>query len=689
MNAVSGAQMLKSRKKMLVVMLALPFALLLVFSNSVQSATQEPPVRVNDLAYGSVLYEFYQGHAFEALSGLNVAKLRDGIVGHGDHPALVEGGLMLSYGMTQAAKTLFESVLDESDKNSLVSEAQKNQAWFYLAKVFYLERKYPLSLETFGKIDQQVLQESNEELLYELFYLKGQISLQSKQADTTLKQQIEYLPDNHILQNYLRYNYAVELIQTSELELATSALDDLLEALNKQIADLVKWRGDSKSNQALWVELTALKEQCLLSLGQLHLQNKDHQTAFDYVKLIRKDSVFSDQALFAYSVAATNLKQYEYALEALNALKDRELFSPWLQQVPYALAYLYEQLDESELAIQAYLIAASHYEQLVNNLTESSEKLTEQKVLSAFNLDEDIGRESVVSDAYGNLTVEPQDFNMAMILSSEVFQRSLSELHELYRLKYSLSRWSKQLDSFDGMMDTRSQLRRQKIQLTQASLEAQQAESWVEQQSKFINLVRKAKESENSQFFMTEEQIDYFNYIQGVFHKLESFPEGVKKAAFLKRIERIKAYFEWSVSEQYSVNLWRAEKQISGLNKAMKKFQSHHRNLQKELLNENVSLAFSKRIESGRERLANLEAELALSLNAASGQLLTQVRAELNKQKLETKNYLLAAQKAHARLSDALFMNTQNSSMNAQHSGINSQNSGSNSQNLSEKEVNK
>jgi len=660
----------------------LAFVLPFVFSLSVQSATQNPPVRVNDLAYGTVLYEFYQGHAFEALSRLNVAKTRGGIIEHGDHPALVEGGLMLSYGMTQAAKSLFETVLDESGKGSLVSEAQKNQAWFYLGKVFYLEQKYPLSLETFGKIDQQVLQQTDEELLYELFYLKGQISLQSKKNTTTLKQQIEHLPDSHILQNYLRYNYAIELIQNSDLESAISSLADLLKSLNKQIDGLVRWWSSSKSNQALVIELTALKEQCLLSLGQLHLQNKDHQTAFEYVKLIRKDSVFSDQALFAYSVAATNLKQYEYALEALNTLKERELFTPWLQQVPYALAYLYEQLDEPELAIQAYLSAASHYEQLVHNLTENSEKLTEQKVLSALKLDKNIGRESVESDAYGNLSTEPKDFNMAMLLSSETFQRSLSEMHELYKLKYSLSRWSKQLDSFDDMMDTRSQFRQQKIEITQTALKAQQAESWVDEQAKFINLVQKAKKSENRHFFMTEAQIEYFDYIQSVYHKLESFPEGAKKDAFLKRIKRINAYFEWSISEQYSINLWRAEKQVSGLNKAINKFQAHHRNLQKELINDDVNQRFSERVANGRERLANLETELVLSLNAARGKLLIQVRTELDKQKLETKNYLLAAQKAHARLADALYMNAQHSDIKSQHRDIKSQNT-------SDKEVSK
>ena len=73
----------------------------------------ELPQRASDPAYGVALYEYYQGNAFEALTRLNVAAAEGGIDGHGDHPALVEGGLMLSYGMTQEAGALFRALLDE------------------------------------------------------------------------------------------------------------------------------------------------------------------------------------------------------------------------------------------------------------------------------------------------------------------------------------------------------------------------------------------------------------------------------------------------------------------------------------------------------------------------------------------------------------------------------------------------
>ena len=115
----------------------------------------ELPQRASDPAYGVALYEYYQGNAFEALTRLNVASAEGGIDGHGDHPALVEGGLMLSYGMTHEAGALFRELLDE---NAAVAPGTRNQAWFYLGKVFYLEQDSTAARDALERLDDELLQ---------------------------------------------------------------------------------------------------------------------------------------------------------------------------------------------------------------------------------------------------------------------------------------------------------------------------------------------------------------------------------------------------------------------------------------------------------------------------------------------------------------------------------------------------
>jgi len=628
--------------------------LFFVFSLPASADDEAVPERAQDLNYGTVLYEYYQGHAFEALTALKVATHKGGIKGHGDHPALVEGGLMLSYGMTRDAKAIFESLLEESNSQQVptaisVSPSSRNQAWFYLGKVLYLEQDYLAALESLAKVDSVLLRTDAPALFQEWLYLKGQISQHRGQNLSALAEQIELLPEGNLWRAYLRYNQAVS-VADKHPEMTISQLQSLSQSLGNTL---------DKENSD-FEERRALREQCLLTLGQLQLQLTQYTHAIEAFKQIRLDSVFSDQALFAYSIAASNMKQYGLALQALNTLKARSLFTPWLQQVPYALAYVYEQLKQPELALDAYRAAASHYHQVSEQLEFDHQTLTEQKIMRALKLDDaaplQLGIEPIANDAYGHLKVEPLDFNIAGLLSSEVFQLGLRDLHELYKLKFSLARWERQLDSFSLMLETRGQLRDQRIEETVAAIESQQAEHWVDQQKDYLAQITQAKRDEDMAFFASKQQLEFKTQIQSVFDALERFPEGEEKNAFIQKIRRIKAYYDWWVADQYGVNLWQAEKQLIGLTHATEEFNARHVKLKQQIQSNQQNALLASRVNEGRERLKRLSLELDRRLDDARLQLVQQVRNDLAMQRGEIQQYLLASRKAQARLSDLLYV---------------------------------
>ena len=614
--------------------------------------------RAQDLKYGTVLNEYYLGHAFEALSALNVAEFRGGVAGHGDHPSLVEGGLMLAYGMSHEAKLIFESLLEEGVQVSLGS---RNQAWFYLGKVLMLEQDYQGALDALKRVDLRALQEQKPELYYEWRYLKGQLALKTSQDNTELNAEILALPEGNIWQFYLRYNQALKTLSEQEYTLAISYLNLLVRDMNKA----------SHTDLKIKAEVNALKAQCRLSLGQLYLHQHKPEQALEVLEKISKKSVFSDQALFVYSIAASQLEQFGIALEALNTLKERTLFTPWLQQVPYALGYLYEELGEQELALQAYRAAAKHYENLSKQLDKEHQEINEQKILEAFSLQEkslaqgllkdeqmtlSIGHERVANDAYGYLQVEPDDFNYATLLASEAFQLGLRDLHELYKLKYSLTRWEQQLDSFDLMMQTRRQSRVRRIESTQNAIHKQDAEQWITQQEVMSSRIAQEVKANNSAFFMDEEQREYEGIIVGMKTNLATLPEGKEKTEFSKKLKRIQAYFSWWVDDRYSTNRWAAQKQLRGLTRELDQFKQYHAKLKRHIGSDKLNQAFQARIEDGRSRLAILKTELETNLEQARVNLLQLVKVELIRQRAETQDYLLAAREAQARLSDELYL---------------------------------
>jgi hypothetical protein len=657
-----------------------------------------------DLQYGSALYELYQGHAFEALSALNVAKVRGGIVGHHQHPALIEGSLMLSYGMTRGAKALFESLLlnDATVENVFVSASARNQAWFYLGKVLMLEQDIKGAWEALQNVNSNLLQQEEPEIFDEWLYLKALISMRIKTTDAinaqhkktkqpltldqynaaekTYKNTAKFYywllekgeitkeaavllsnSKSHVWPAYIRYNQAAESLNDKRYEIANKLFGSL-------VFDLSLWLVNDDTNKA---ELLALKEQTLLSMGQLYLFQNDYEQALETLKRIQIDSQFSDQALFTYAVAASRLERFGIALQALTTLKERELFTPWQQQAPFALAYLYEQMGEPELALEAYGAAVQHYENLSIQLEKNQAEVTEEKVLAAFSLKEKniendlltkhdnvlaLGRDRVANNEYGYLQVDPNDFNYAELLATEPFQLSLRDLHELYKLKFSLIRWEDQLKSFDSMMATRVQLRKQRINETLNVMADQNSEQWIKQQQAFSIEFNREAAAENSRFFMDEDQREIQSIIQRMTKNLEQLPAGEEKDTIAKKLKRMKAYFSWWIEDTYSVNLWVSQKQLNGLTRAVDTFKERNATLKQHIDSNDVNQQLTERINDGRARLSVLKTELEKNLDQACHNLLTLVKEELQRQRVETQNYLRYASKSKARLADVLFL---------------------------------
>ena len=623
----------------------------------------ELPQRASDPAYGVALYEYYQGNAFEALTRLNVASAEGGIDGHGDHPALVEGGLMLSYGMTHEAGALFRELLDE---NAAVAPGTRNQAWFYLGKVFYLEQDPTAARDALERVDDELLQDESDELYHEWLYLRGQLAL-SGTAGTSgeiVDELIDSLPESSPWRAYLHYNQAVGMLSEGQTEEAM----DALASLDSLLGELPEFE------PLLANEMSALRERVKLSIGRLHLSRGDFAGAMASLEQIALDGVFSDQALFDYAVAASREGRAGLALQALNTLQQRPLFTPWLQQVPYARGFLFEQMDRQQQALQAYREAASHYQSLSTRLSDEREQLTEARLIEALrfvregdspgqpgSMDAEMvrpepGETTVLTDAYGRVKVRPGDYSLAGLLATESFQLSLRDLHELYRLRDSLGQWQTQLESFDIMLETRAQQREQRIRETRDALDALNADQWLARQAEYRSAIEDALAREDLRFFMTQEQHELADRLAQVEKTLSQLPEDESTRKQRETFQRMNAYFNWRIADDYAVNRWAAEKQLRELDQAMDVFVDQRALIEQEMASGGENQALAARVEARQVALQRLQGELDKALSAARTELLTLVDTELQQQSQEVQGYLRATRHAAARLADTLFL---------------------------------
>lgn len=647
---------------------------LLVAGSAGTAVAEEPPARVHDLQYGTVLYEHFQGHSFEALTQFAVAEKRGGIRGHGDHPKLVQGGIMLAYGMTRNARDLFESMLDDA-----VTPEARNQAWFYLGKVFYLEGDNVRAADALDRVDGDILEDDDTALFHEWLYLRGQLALRTQGSSVAqiITDLTEKLPEDSLWNPYLKYNLAIQQMASGHVEAASSGLNELAAQLHdtlpeledeSEAADEDELSADELKERADTRERRALFERVRLSLGQLRLQQGDNNAALENLSAISLDSVFSDEALYHYAVAASEAQSWGLALQALETLQQRTLFSPWLQQVPYARGYVYEQLDRPQSALEAYRQAANHYQALVTQLDRTRNDLSESQIIAGLRFDSgagddapmqyarlNLGNTQIANDAYGRLRVEPGDFNLAFLLSRESFQLALRDLHELYELKQRMRQREQQLASFDVMLDTRAQLRERKIGETRASLATLGAEEWSAQQATFNERIEAAVEAGDAAFFMSDKQMALSARIRDVDATLAVLPDNESTAEQRRKFARMKAYFDWQVADNFAVNRWAAEKQLQQLNAAMDTFSRQRAVLAEEMALDSQQAVLAARVANSQVQVAAVEDELDQALAQARAVLVGQVREELARQQREVARFLVASRHAQARLADVLF----------------------------------
>lgn len=629
---------------------------LVIGCSSVIALADDRPQRAGDTGYGMALYEYHQGNFFQALTRLNLANAEGGIAGHGDHPLLVEGGLMLGYGMTREAQTLFQNLLDEAD----VDPETRNQAWFYLGKVFWLEDDAAASSDALERVDGDLLEDTDEALYHEWLYLKGQWLLGQNDAPNTagpLGDLVEQLPDNSPWRWYLSYNRAVQRLAGGDLEGAIVDLSDLIDRA-MPVDDLPSATAD---------ELLALEQQARLSLGRLYLGQGEFEQAMAVLENIPLDGMLSDQALFDYAVAASRHGRNGLALQALETLQSRPLFTPWLQQVPYARAFTIEQMDQPGSALDAYRAAAEHYVALDQRLSAEQAELDEQRLVNALafiregETDQNaaepaLGESAMLTDSYGRVQVRPQDFSLAELLAGEPFQLALRDLHELYRLEHSLDQWRRQLASFDVMLDTRRSRRETRIRETREALAELDADQWIAQQAEFRRRIEQATDENDAAFFMTDEQRALKQQLDGVEENLASLPDDDSTREQRRTYERMRAYFNWWVADEFSVNRWAAVKQLRELDDAMDTFVSQRQLMEQEMASDARLDEFADRIRRKEQELAQVDQMLDKALAQTRQQLVTQVQTELASQRREIAGYLRASRHAQARLADQLFL---------------------------------
>lgn len=592
-----------------------------LFSSAVHAAESDTPSSVQDLRYGVVLYDFFQEDYFQALTELMLGEQQNDMPHHAEFAQLLRGGISLSYGMDEQARSIFDQLLAQHPKPEV-----RDRAWFYLAKNYYERGDSANAAATLDRGGNAL----SETLLQERDYLRANMALE--RGDTSAlnlsafdeKQPNPWRP-------YLLYNLGV--LQSKEGDAQGAA---------KSFAQLA-------ALPLIEEEHKALRDRAFTASGYTYLGVQQPQQALETFRQVRLNSPFADKALLGYGWAAAQLDNYELALQPWQELNQRSLLLPAVQESLLAVPYAYEKLNAPAQALEQYQRAEQLYLQEIARIDDATKTLQTASLLNLW-LD-DKAKETWLS-RHEELPVTPQLPYLEHLLALNPIQEILKDMRDLGVLDQYLSEWRDRLVALDWAQALQYQRRQQALRdHPELKLNAD-LDQLQQRRNEIAERLQQAQQNRDGSLLMDDKDIAIAKRLERVRNRIEFLQQhGQDVSVASATYQRYRGLLMWRVQENFTARSWQMTKELRDLDTQLALSQ-----LDKASVGNLVERA--KAPEQG-ERIRALDARLQTVLNnihraQAQGDKVLRERsiAELQQQRARLTVYLSRAKLAEARLLD-------------------------------------
>ena len=655
-------------------------ALALCLASTTHARPGKAPERVQDLAYGTALYELFQQNHFAALTELMIARQRDVMPNHLQHAQLVQAGIHLAYGMDREAERLYISVIDEHP-----SDEDRARAWFYLAKLRYQKGLDGLAMQALQAVDRHL----SKELHSEYIYLYDKIALSALSAGEPLLEdeaRLEQLKRfemaagaSSVFRFYIDYNRAVAGLNAgpgSEADFRASArgLERLYSRLNST----------SVSDNS--EEYLLLRDRVLMSLGfvRLRLQQPDRaQRAF---ARIRQQSEIVGPALVGFGWAALQDGDFERALTPWLTLQQRPIAESSTAEALLAVPYIYENLEQPHSALAAYQLAVDRIDAERDALAVISADVAERgftavmqqdKLPRGYRTGDDAqiySREQLRGSHWLDSEVEfvsplslvtPElAVHMRELLASQSMRTRFAQFLDVLWLQNNLRSWQQKLDTFDFAIRERQQQTDVFAQQYSASALDESVEALEQRYQRAVEHWQRASEPGQHWRLMNARETAIQQRLDTALATLTRIEQGLQRldghevdtpvidrATLAKQQQHVRimqGLLKWQLAWDYPVRSWEYEKQLADLEALLSRSRSAGEQLPAQLAEQRSQAVLSSRVEQNAALLEQQLDHLVI--------LRAQLEADLAQtivQELETRQHRMTRYLAQARLAKA------------------------------------
>jgi len=569
-----------------------------------------PPQDVKDLAYGDVLFYFYQDDYFDAITRLLAARQLQRVPNTQGESELLLGGLYLSLGEHVEAGRIFEALL-----NTNTSEAVRNKAWFYLGKVWYQRGYLQESERALGQVSDKI----QPRISAERYMLLAQLMMREDRYDDAIAALNSWHgpPD---WTAYAQFNLGVALVRRGRLADAVPHLDQV---------------GRLESPDE---ELVALRDRANLALGFAYLQAGRAADARPVLERVRLDGPYSSKALLGVGWADSAMGNFKRALVPWLTLRKQNLLDSAVQESYLTVPYAYNQLGATGQAADYYTSAVESFDAELKRIDDSIAQIRGGSLLERLLGDD---KKASLSWYWQLKTVPdaPESSYLYALLARNEFQEGLKNYRELVFMRRNLEDWRDNLSAYDNMLDTQQKAYDERVPKADAVMSATDLDALTQKRVAFESRINEIEKNNDVAALGTPDEQRTWARLRDMEQYLAAHPDDPALAEMREKHRLMKGVMYWRLSQSFKARLWNERRSVKELEASLVETQKRAVLVgQARAGVPGSNSGFATRVSGVRERMDRLDERLA----ALSGkqdlylQALAIRELELQKQRIET-----------------------------------------------------
>ena len=523
-------------------------AAIAVLAGNAHADDRRAPSTVQDLAYGEVLFHFYQQDYFSALVRLLAAFERNEVPSHAAEAELLLGGLYLSYGQHRLAGEIFERMLDERDDPAL-----RDRAWFFLAKIWRQRGYFAEAEQALARIGGRL----PPELEPERRLLAAQLAMDQGKFAEAEAMLAGWNSRDNAWAGYARYNLGVALVRLGQ----TSAGAAMLEQVGTTPFEPRNETGN------------ALRDKANVALGYAWLQAGQPALAKPALQRVRLTGPFSTKALLGVGWAESERADHRAALVPWLELKGRSLLDPAVQESLLAVPYAFAQLGADGQAADHYVEAIDAFDAEIARIERSIAAVRGGALLDAL-VD---SRQDDASGWYWRLDAvpdSPESRYLYELLSTHGFQEALKNYRDLQLLLRNLDAWSASLGAFDDILDTRLRAFEQRLPPIEERLELIDLERLAARRVELEADVARIERTQDYAALGTADQQRAWQELSALEADLARLGNDAEAERLRAKQRFLKGLLAWELERDFRFRVWQQKTNLRQLDLSLKEAQA-------------------------------------------------------------------------------------------------------------------